>query len=231
VKQQIPNLITLTNLLLGCCAIIALTTGSLELVIWLVAGGAVADFLDGMVARLLGVSSEVGKELDSLSDVVTFGVVPALIFYYLLSVDQGGAGLHLPAIPAFLLAMSSAFRLAKFNLDTRQSDAFLGLPTPASTIFVIGLLTIHLYGSEALQSWVVTPWVLYGLIMILSVLLIAEIPMFSFKIKQWTVKGNEIKVIFAAISLLLLVAVPTLALSAIISLYILINVLLFVLKK
>lgn len=231
VKRHIPNLITLLNLVFGCCAIIALLSGESLLAVWLILAGAVADFLDGLVARWLGVTSAIGKELDSLADVVSFGVVPSVILYQLLSLDFTAPQLSFSAIPAFVLAASSAYRLAKFNLDERQKDAFLGLPTPACTIFVVGLLLIYLYNPLNLQWLVVHQLFLYSIIVVFSYLLLAEIPMFSFKISAFTIKGNEIKFIFAAIALGLVVLAPTLAPSAIIALYVLINLIAFALKR
>lgn len=172
--------------------------------------GAVFDFFDGMSARLLHVSSEIGKELDSLADDVTFGVAPAsIIFYELQIVDYPGILEPLrSALPfiAFVVAAFSAIRLAKFNLDTRQTTSFIGLPTPANALFW-GSLIVG-FGSYLEEfSWFM-PLILIG-IFISSWLLVAEIPMFALKFKQWGFAGNEIKycfIVFSAVALIATIA-------------------------
>ncbi|MEN0004822.1 MAG: CDP-alcohol phosphatidyltransferase family protein [Bacteroidota bacterium] len=223
-KQHLPNLITLTNLFLGCCAIVFILRGELLVGVGCLAGGALADFLDGLVARALGVSSPLGKELDSLADLVSFGVAPAMILFELV-----GAGSW--AFPVFVLAMAAGYRLAKFNLDTRQTYSFLGLPTPACTIYVAGLALIVSWAPAVVGDVVQMPVFIYANVIVLSVLLISEIPMFSFKFDQLTLKGNEIKFIFAAISLVLIVAIPIYAPSMIIALYVGLNVVLYARHK
>lgn len=227
-KKWIPNALTLLNLFLGCCALVALFNQDYLLAIGFIAGGLIADVLDGAVARLLQVHSPLGKELDSFADMVTFGVVPGLILYILIAEGFSGEGfsgqLQWSALPAFILSAFSGLRLAKFNLDTRQSQTFLGLPTPSSTIFVVGLLLIWHFNSFDLSSIVEQPVLLYAVILTLSYLLICEIPMFSFKIKALRWKGNEVRYSFLAISLLLAFLLQEAAVSAIILIYLLINI-------
>lgn len=227
-KKWIPNTLTLLNLFLGCCALVALLNQSYLLAIGFVTGGLVADFLDGAVARMLGVHSPLGKELDSFADMVTFGVVPGLILYILIAEGFSGGGfsgqLQWSALPAFVLSAFSGLRLAKFNLDTRQSQTFLGLPTPSSAIFVLGLLLIWHYNSFQLGAWVGQPVVLYLVTLILSYLLVSEIPMFSFKLKALGWRGNEVRFSFLGISLILLLLLQEAAVSAIILIYLLINI-------
>lgn len=200
----------------------------------MVAAGGVADYLDGGVARLLNVHSKLGKELDSMADMITFGLVPAAIYYYLLFRMENPTGeldLSYAALPAFLVAVFSGLRLAKFNLDTRQSYNFLGLPTPAATILTIGLLLIYIYDPYGFSMGILNYTFLYTTILLLCILLVTEIPMFSFKIKELSWKGNEIKIIFAAIAISLLLFDWRVAPFFIIVLYILVNSILFLVNR
>lgn len=226
-KKYLPNTITLLNLFCGCCAVVALMQGQVVLVFWLVAAGIAADYLDGFIARLLKVHSELGKELDSLADLVTFGLVPGAIFYYLLNAGYGGMsgkGFNWWAAPGFLVTVFSALRLAKFNLDERQTNDFLGLPTPSSAIFTIGLLLLFDNNWLGAAQWLSFPPLLYGIIAILCTLLVAEIPMFSLKFKgsQW--RGNEIRYIFLGLMFIFVLFLREAAFSAIILLYVLVSV-------
>ena len=192
-KKQIPNIITLLNLFSGCIAIVmAFNENFLGVVIW-VTLAAVFDFLDGLAARALGVSSKIGIELDSLADVVSFGVAPASAVFILLQDFTLFPAFLLPLetlIPylAFLIPVFSAYRLAKFNIDTRQTTTFLGLPTPANGLFWV----TYVYGINLLsgvnESYV---YMTIGFILVLSLLMVSEIPMFSLKIKNLKLRGNE----------------------------------------
>jgi CDP-diacylglycerol--serine O-phosphatidyltransferase len=181
--------------------------------------GAVFDFFDGMVARLLHVSSPIGKELDSLADDITFGFAPsAIIFSYLCTFH-----IHVPIVPflAFVMAAFSALRLAKFNLDERQALGFIGLPTPANALFwgslIVGLQQYDVY-FEGLE------WVILIGTFLSCYLLIAEIPMFALKFKHWGWKGNEIKYIFLLSCIPLLLLLGIIGLAAIIAWYVLLSV-------
>ena len=181
--------------------------------------GAVFDFFDGMVARLLHVSSPIGKELDSLADDITFGFAPsAIVFSYLCTFH-----IHLPFIPflAFIMAAFSALRLAKFNLDERQALGFIGLPTPANALFwgslVLGLQEYNIY-FEGME------WAVLVGTFISSYLLIAEIPMFALKFKTWGWKGNEIKYIFILSCIPLLLLLKVSGFAAIIAWYVILSV-------
>ena len=197
-KKHIPNSITCCNLICGCIAIHFAMGGALPLALLFIVLGAVFDFFDGFTARLLGVSSPIGKELDSLADVVTFGVAPASMAFTLLGNISCSAGGRCPMAPyfpyaAFLIAAFSALRLAKFNLDTRQSHSFIGLPTPANALFWGSLLV------GIGEQMYYRPWTLYLIligILVSSWLLVSEIPMFALKFKHWGVKGNEVKYLF-----------------------------------
>ena len=171
---------------------------------WIIIG-AVFDFFDGMSARLLGVSSPIGKELDSLADVVTFGVAPSTIIFFELLVMEYPAFLE-PArdiVPfaAFIMAAFSALRLAKFNLDERQATSFIGLPTPANALFW-GSLIVGAKEIVECSPWMVL--VVLAMVLLSSWLLVAELPLFALKFKHWGWKGNEVKYIFVLTSALLL---------------------------
>ena len=218
-KKHIPNTITCCNLVAGCIATWWAFQGDYWMALLFIVIGAVFDFFDGMVARLLHVSSPIGKELDSLVDDITFGFAPsAIVFSYLCSFHQ-----HIILLPfvAFVMAAFSALRLAKFNLDERQALGFIGLPTPANALFwgalIVGLQEWNI-GFEGLE------WVIIAGVLISSYLLVAEIPMFALKFKTWGWKGNEVKYIFilSCIPLLLLMGISGLA--AIIAWYILLSV-------
>lgn len=229
--KQIPNLITLLNLLCGCAALLSLFQGWYYATAGWLAGAAIADFADGLVARALKVTSAEGKELDSLADLIAFGLVPGAILYTLLVLGANPeytnpmiGGIHWFAFPAFLLTAASALRLARFNLDERQTEGFLGLATPACTIFVLGLLMLHQDANPAVMSWLSQKTVLYPLIILLSYLLLSEIPMFSFKFKHLRWEGNALRIIFAASALVLLLIWREVALAPIVLIYIVINV-------
>lgn len=219
IKKHIPNTITCCNLISGCIATYYAFFDQYQLALLFIVIGAVFDFFDGMSARLLNVSSPIGKELDSLADDITFGFAPsAMIFSYLCTFH-----IHIIIIPflAFVMAAFSALRLAKFNLDERQALGFIGLPTPANALFWGSLIA-------GAGSWLATvPYIVYILlagVFLSSYLLIAEIPMFALKFKHWGWKGNEIKYIFilSCIPLLLLLGVSGFA--AIIAWYIVLSV-------
>lgn len=219
IKKHIPNTITCCNLISGCIATYYAFYDQYQLALLFIIIGAVFDFFDGMSARLLNVSSPIGKELDSLADDITFGFAPsAMIFSYLCTFH-----IHIIVIPflAFVMAAFSALRLAKFNLDERQALGFIGLPTPANALFWGSLIA-------GAGSWLATiPYICYILlagVFLSCYLLIAEIPMFALKFKHWGWKGNEIKYIFilSCIPLLLLLGVSGFA--AIIAWYIVLSV-------
>lgn len=228
-KNFIPNFITLLNAFFGCLAIVAIFENQLlQGALWL-GFGALADFLDGAVARWLNAKSAIGKQLDSLADMISFGVAPGLILYTFLA--NGAPGLAGKAIPAFIFTIAACFRLAKFNIDPRQTNSFLGLPTPAATLFVIGLLLIARFDSFGLRQTIYNPIFIYSCIAVLSFLMISELPMFSFKFERPTWQGNEIKYIFAAVALALLIFFREAALVLIIFIYLLISLVLWLLKS
>lgn len=218
-KKHIPNTITCCNLISGCIATYFAFQGDFTLALLFIIIGAVFDFFDGMSARLLGVSSPIGKELDSLADDITFGFAPsAIVFSYLCT-----SHIHLPFVPflAFIMAAFSALRLAKFNLDERQALGFIGLPTPANALFwgsLICGLQEHGFVFDGLE------WVILVGTFISSYLLIAEIPMFALKFKHWGWKGNEIKYIFVLSCIPLLLILGISGFAAIIAWYVVLSV-------
>lgn len=224
-KKHIPNTITCCNLISGCIATYWAFNSEYELALLFIVIGAVFDFFDGMTARLLHVSSPIGKELDSLADDITFGFAPSAIIFSWLS------GYHFHELPspiaflmpftAFIMAAFSALRLAKFNLDERQSMGFIGLPTPANALFWGSLIV---GAGPFLTS---SPIYIYGTIAVMllfSYLLIAELPMFALKFKTWGWKGNEVKYIFLLTCIPLLIIFKVSGLAIIIAWYALLSV-------
>ena len=220
-KKHIPNSITCLNLISGCIATYWAFQGNARLALLFIVIGAVFDFFDGMVARLLHVSSPIGKELDSLADDITFGFAPsAIVFNFLVSLTT-----HLsPIIPylAFIMAAFSALRLAKFNLDERQALGFIGLPTPANALFW-GSLLVGL--GEEIATLPYAGYLILAGVLISSYLLVSEIPMFALKFKTWGWKGNEVKFIFLLTCIPLLLLLGVSGLAAIIAWYVILSVL------
>jgi len=229
-KKNIPNIITLFNLFCGCCAVASVFYGQFVQAFWFSMAGGIADYLDGATARWLKVNSPLGKELDSMADMVSFGVVPGAILYILLVKGLKGQDmlpieLTLMAAPAFLVSILSGLRLAMFNLDTRQTENFIGLPTPAATLYTIGLLLIFHFNSFNLAEFVTNPVFLGINIAAISYLLVAELPMFSFKFKKLTWKGNEIRFSFLIASILALIFLQEAAFALMILIYVILAVL------
>lgn len=211
-KRSIPNILTLLNLLCGCIAIVLVFNGAYTQASWMIILASVLDFLDGTAARLLNVRSELGKQLDSLSDMVSFGVAPACIMYALLANASGhpvNVYIHFAALPAFFIVIFSALRLAKFNIDDTQSDSFRGLPTPPNALFIAAMPFIHLNsvtkgGFYALMSPLTgNYYVLLITTLVLSFLLVSRLPLMSLKFKSLNWKPNRYKYIFLLISLIM----------------------------
>ncbi len=220
--KNIPNIITCLNLFSGCMAcVMASEKNYLGAFIFIVIA-AVLDFLDGFAARLLKAYSALGKELDSLADVVSFGLAPGLVVYSFLHtiVDNINWGSSIPLI-AFFIPIFSAIRLAKFNIDNRQSSSFLGLPVPANALFWSSLiLSIHAYAAGYEISALL---IISLLVLLFCFLMISEIPMFSLKFKSYGWKGNELQYAFLITSLFLIVAFKTFGIWSCICLYILMS--------
>ena len=221
---SIPNIITCCNLISGCISTwFAFDSHYHEALLFIIIG-AVFDFFDGMTARLLHVSSPIGKELDSLADVITFGFAPsAIVFSFLCSFH-----IHIIIVPflAFVMAAFSALRLAKFNLDERQALGFIGLPTPANALFWGGLIT-SLNSQSFFEPYQLPTYYIYIVLILLPVscyLLVSEIPMFALKFKTWGWRGNEVKYIFVLTCIPLLLWLGTLGLAAVIAWYVVLSV-------
>ena len=225
-RRHIPNTITCCNLLSGCVAAMYAFEGMYPFAFVFIIAGAVFDFFDGLTARALKVSSPIGKELDSLADVITFGFAPAaMVFSWLRECADAHLDMLLAFVmpfAAFLLVAFSALRLAKFNVDERQTSSFIGLPTPANALFW-GALVLGSHDTVVAQPY---GWVaVIVLIGLFSWLLVAEIPMFSLKFKNLTWKSNRIAYTFLLVSLVLLILLGLNGLSAVIGWYIILSIL------
>lgn len=221
VKRNIPNAITSLNLLCGCIALVFTGQGVLYVASWFVIAAAVADFFDGMAARLLNVKSPIGKELDSLADVVSFGVVPGLMLLNLI---------HDPIFCwiGLLVPVFAAIRLAKFNIDDRQTTYFIGLPSPANALFIISfplIIHYHAYWQEFYLSQVQFHVIFFSAIAIIcSALMVMPVKLFSMKMKDMTWKSNKVRYIFVILSMIGLVKYAYQALPLIMVLYVLLSV-------
>lgn len=216
-KKHIPNTITLLNQFSGIIACIFAYNSRFDLALLFVLIGATLDFMDGAMARLLGVSSPLGKELDSLADVITFGLVPGMIAFRLLA-PLAEVWVYLPYL-GFLITLFSTYRLGKFNIDERQTTSFIGLATPANAIFWLGLA----YGYQTLLS-TMSPWVIVVAVVVSSYLLVCELPMFSFKFHNFGWADNRIRYIFIVGAIVLAVVLFKQSLPIIILWYVLLSV-------
>lgn len=232
-KKHIPNLITLGNLLCGTIATIAAVNVDYLTVAVFVILGILLDFFDGFAARLLNVSGELGKQLDSLADMVTSGVVPGIIMLQLFSDIQLGNGYFIDefSVPTYLpflgllLTLSACYRLAKFNIDTRQSDSFIGLPTPAMSLFVVSLPLILLYtDNQFFIDLIQNNYFLIGVTLGLSYLMNAEIPLFSLKFKSFKIQENLLKYFFLLASVIMIFTLQFISIPLVIILYVVLSI-------
>jgi CDP-diacylglycerol--serine O-phosphatidyltransferase len=245
--KKLPHILTLANLFCGALAIVFILqapqflssyNGTSYLVtapppLWwgsvLIAAGAVFDFFDGLAARALRASSELGKQLDSLADVVTFGVAPGMILYQLLRdayMRQPGAMevTLLAVLPALLLPCFAAWRLGKFNLDERQRTMFRGVPTPAVGLLVASFPLLMLQGSPAFYGWLEQLWVLYVVIALLCVLMVCNVPFFSLKIKKFGWRDAGLRYVLIVLTAVSIPLLHWLAVSFAFALYVVLNV-------
>lgn len=261
---NIPNLLTATNLLSGVMAIILALSGRIDIAPFAVFIGLICDFLDGFLARKLGLSGELGKQLDSLADMITFGVAPGVIMmvviitsvymdsyvlesnfqshvhrelqtwinatFYGVPNDMDASIRFLPFIGLFIPFLSM-FRLAKFNLDTRQTDSFIGVPTPLNTLFFMFFPLIMWVDFEEWRNnggfylYIFNPYFLAGLIVLMSTLLIAELPLFALKFKHLNWKGNEIRFSFLITCILFIAIFLVWSIPLIVFLYLILSLL------
>lgn len=241
--KQIPNIFTLLNLAFGCIAIVLIlqtgetivvldATGASQVTlpekIWqgslFIFGAAIVDFFDGFLARLLKADSEKGKQLDSLCDVVSFGVAPGMILYQLLRIgyarEAGGLDIPLVALlPAFLYSCAVAWRLAKFNISTNQTYNFRGVPCPAAGLLVASFPLIIWYQYYGLQPYFINVWILYGVIVVVSYLMVSNHPFMALKFTDYTVRTNWQKYLLVVLSLGSIIWLKWLAVPVIFVLY------------
>lgn len=247
--KHIPNVFTLLNLVFGCLAIICILQNGIAIQyneqgsqyidipekIWMaslfMAIAAVIDFLDGFVARLFNASSEMGKQLDSLADVVSFGVAPSMIIYQFLRMsfakEEDGIGVSfLWLLPAFLIAAAGAYRLARFNLDNSQQYGFKGVPIPAAGLLIASLPLIYWHSTnEAVINLLLNKWFLYAITLIVSWLMISKLPLIALKFQDLSFRNNLPKIILLAITLVAAILLQWLAVPVVFIAYIILSLL------
>ena len=237
IKSYIPNAFTMANLFCGMLGTFFAATGHLDYAAYAVVFGVFFDFFDGFFARMFKVEGELGLQLDSLADVVTSGVVPGMVMFQMLHklehwntgerwVDAGMSWDSISFIPflGFAITLASAFRLAKFNIDTRQTTSFIGLPTPANALLILSLPLIVQFQDFAIAENLITnTWFLLGLTALSCYILNAEIPLFALKFKSWGFAENKIRYGFLLLSIILLFWLTFLAIPVIIISYVLIS--------
>ncbi len=231
IKKYIPNTITSLNLLCGVLSVTMAFAGDLRAAALLIIAGAIFDFFDGFVARALHVSGEMGKELDSLADNISFGLAPAAMYsvylkWHLTGDTQTPLLCLADDMPTFalvlcplILAVFAGLRLAKFNIDKRQTENFLGLTTTATGLFTASLLWMLTDQTQDIFRTYLTPTVVIAMVMIFCALLVSEIPMFSLKVKHMTLKGNELRIILLMVGVISITLMGLGGLSLTIALY------------
>ncbi|OEK08867.1 phosphatidylserine synthase [Flavivirga aquatica] len=241
-KKQIPNILTLLNLLCGCIAVILVINNNSIAASLFVFLGIFFDFFDGFAARKLNVQSELGLQLDSLADMVTSGLVPGIVMYKLLelTIDTSGKtnnyweantnwlDFNLPLLPllGLLITLGSAYRLAKFNIDEDQQTYFKGLPTPANTLLIISLpLIIKFQNNDLINAIILNKWFLIGITFLSCYILNSDIKLFALKFKDWSFKNNATRYIFIIMCVVFLIVLQFAAIPIIILLYIIMSVL------
>ncbi|WP_407557014.1 CDP-alcohol phosphatidyltransferase family protein [Winogradskyella sp. 4-2091] len=242
-KRHIPNIVTLLNLFSGCIAVIFAVYGNFVAAAIFVFLGIFFDFFDGLLARKLNVQSPLGIQLDSLADLVTSGVVPGVIMFKLISLainapefngnkNSWNSGfelemLEVPILPLFglLIALASAYRLAKFNLDEDQQTYFKGLPVPANTLVILSLpLILEYQNSDVMNAIIINKWFLIGLTLLSCYLLNSNIKLFALKFKNWKFRDNAVRYIFLILSVVLLIVLQFAAIPLIIALYLILSI-------
>lgn len=214
--RHVPNLLTSGNLLCGCLGLISIFENYPIQPAYFIWAACVFDFFDGFMARLLKVSSPIGKELDSLADMVSFGVLPAMVMYQWIDSSSGTSWLVYSSVTTILF---SAFRLAKFNIDTRQTETFIGLPTPANALFLTSLVFLP----QPIRDVVFTAPTLSGITLVFSLLLVLPVELFALKFKDFSWGSNQTRFTFMALSVFLIIMLKAGALPFIILSYILIS--------
>lgn len=244
IKKHIPNLITALNMLSGTIAAIFALQGNLIMAALFVGLGIFFDFFDGLAARVLNVKSEVGLQLDSLADMITSGLVPGIVMYQLFlralpgmnnnttdtwSAEAASSWLewNIPfmAMIGLLIVVASGYRLAKFNVDERQTDSFIGLPTPANAMLILSLPLILVYQPHPIAvSLILNEWFLAGLTVVSCYMLNAEIPLFALKFSDWSLKKNKLRYSFIAYCLVMIILFQFIAIPVLIASYVLLSI-------
>lgn len=224
IRRNIPNALTCGNLLCGCIGVAEAFHGNMLLSCLLIGVALIFDFLDGFLARLLKVTSPIGRDLDSLADMVTFGLLPAIIVFQMLMQSIPDLLGIWKAYPAFIIAVFYAIRLAKLNNDPRQSDSFIGVPTPANAMLIASLpLIVHIEGG-IWKDVIINTNNLLILTAVMSYLLVMEVPLIALKFKSFGWKGNEARFVLIVLTVVLLAAFKILAIPAILILYIALSI-------
>lgn len=233
ITKHVPNCITLLNLFCGCIAVVFAFNQQFELAFLLVSLGIFLDFFDGFFARLFHVSSPLGLQLDSLADMVTSGVAPGTIMFFMLTNSQGlenhvfelSNSRFWFSLLGYIITLGSCYRLANFNIDTRQTDSFIGLPTPANALFILSLpLILKNTDSLVVLGMLTNQWVLLLITLFSAYILNAEIPLFALKIKNFSVQKYKLQIGFLIFSIVLIVLLQVTAIPLIIVSYVLLSI-------
>ena len=238
IRKHIPNFITCLNIISGSIAVVLAVKGSLTIAVVFIFAAAIFDFFDGMAAHLLKAYSPIGKDLDSLADMISFGLAPGMLMMVMMEYSLFGMNVRAENFStlslweitclssALLIPVFSALRLAKFNIDTRQTTSFIGLPTPANAIFIAALALITEHRKFAvIDDIVLLPWVLLIITIGMSLLLVSELPLFSLKFRNISWKENKVRFIFLGIATALIVTLNSYGIAAAILIFILISLL------
>ena len=239
-KKHIPNFITLLNLLSGSIAVVFAIQGNMVMAALLVALGIFFDFFDGMAARMLDVRSEIGLQLDSLADMITSGLVPGIVMFQLLiqalpqEVEMGQWNSEMNyfqwdfpvlALVGFVITMASGYRLAKFNIDDRQTDSFIGLPTPANALLILSLPLILIFQPQQWVTYIIlNPWFLIGLSLFSAYIQNAELPLFALKFSNWSFAQNKFRYFFLIMCVALVLFLKFIAIPLISIVYVLLSI-------
>jgi len=224
IKKHIPNFLTLLNLFCGCIAIVFVADSKFDLAFYFVCLGIFFDFFDGFFARKFGVSGPLGVQLDSLADMVTSGVAPGFVMFKMMLQNNTGGCEYMPYL-GFIITLGACYRLANFNIDTRQSDSFIGLPTPANTLFIMSLpLVITECHFLTLSELLSITWVLLAITLLSAYIMNAEIPLFSLKIKNFSFQKYKLQIGFLVTSIIMIVTLQYLSIPLIIITYVLLSV-------
>ncbi len=233
IKKHIPNIITLLNLFCGCIAVVYVSESDFKKAFLFVALGIFLDFFDGFFARLFKVSSPLGLQLDSLADMITSGLVPGYVMFQMfqgLEYDPNLFSIY--ATFGFVITLGACYRLANFNIDTRQTNSFIGLPTPANALFILSLpLISQSFHDDNFSGLIYNHWVLVAITLLSAYVMNAEIPLFSLKIKSFNLKDNLLQIVFLTVSVVLIAFFQFLGVAIVILFYVLLSVFMKVFKK